>query len=1174
MSVATESPAQALRRLAAAAPGPPAEPYRNLEPFRFADAGILAARDREVERLVRLITMYRGVLLYGASGVGKTSVVNAGLLPRMLAEGLWPHRVRVAPRRGQELVLEAIGAADDGRDAFLPSAFSGADEHGRLVVSAGQFPRAVSAATEQGAILLVFDQFEELVTLFPHTAELRQAQDDIVQAIVTLLRGGAVEPGHDPREPRAMLPVKLLFSFREDYLAGLRLLLDAQPELVHQSLRLLPPPRSATTEIIRAPFVAFPGHYPRELSDAVATQIAVALADESDGDDLPLSELQIVCGRLWHDPDPSALLARRHVSGLVEDHLQDAVSKFEGEDRDAAIAVLSQLVTSSNTRNIVARADLVQRAHEMSTGLDPARIDAVIGRLDGESGLIESERRYDLDLYQITSEFLIPWISRQRAELAAVRERRVQEARLRRQQRLTAGVLGILVVIAVCAVLAVIEAVHAHHEQSVARTAQRQAVAQGRLAVAQGRRATDLGLATTAQTLLGARPDASLILALDAFGNDPGSDVAQTSIIAALTQAQRSGVTGILHGFGNTVTSVAFDPATGVLGSGSADGTIRLWNARTNTQVGAFAVPGDDGGIYSLAFSPDGRWLAAGGQSGTVWLWRVAAPGAPVWRQNFGQGQVNSIAFSPDGRWLAAAGLDRGIEMVRLSGGTPVGPLLGFDGASSVRSIAFSPDSQSLVSAGNDHLFARWRVATRRLDAALLEPAALYTVAFRPHTDEAFAGSLDGQIYAWNPADGAQATLADGAGPAINSIAFSPNGQTLAAGNAGDVVRLWNVAGRRVIGPALTGPEGIVTSVAFSPSGATLAAGSTDQTVQLWPIPVGNAFGSALTTGLGRVDSVAFGPGGRFAAGGRLIRLWSRSAGGLPSGATVDRTPPTERSIRTLAFDPVTGALASGHGGTVQLWSPSGRRVGAAIPDGRALVFSVAFSPDGRWLAAGGQGPIRVWRLVDGRPAGRPAQLGAGHDYSVTFSPDSGLLAAAGEDRTIRVWSIPSERLVDTLSGDSDAVFSLAFNDQGTLLASGSADDTVRLWNVHTGAEQGQALIGSHGYVRSVAFNPQGTILASGSDDGTIRLWNVRSGSAIGEPLSVNSSSIESVAFTPSGSDVVSGGVDGAVRTWPVPQLRLGPLRSTVCRLLGTGLSRAEWLQAATALPYEDPCGR
>ena len=351
MTVTPAEQSAELSIFAGASRAAPTEPYRGLEPLRFTDAGILAAREPEIERLVRLVTMYRGVLLYGESGSGKSSVVNAGLLPRLLEEQVWPHRVRVQPRAGEEFVLEPIRSSAADRDAYLPSAFGGAAPDGRLVLAAEAFVAAVTAAAEKGRVLLVFDQFEELVTLFEEAADGGDAQPRVVDAIIRLLRGRDV-------------PVKILFVFREDYLANLEPLLAEQPELADQSVRLVPPPVGAAVQIIRAPFVRFAKAYRRELSAELADRISASLEERSQSGRLNLSELQIVCVRLWHAQDPAALLDSRGVWGLLEDFLDERLSAFEGSFRDLAIVLLTRLVTSSGTRNVVSRDDLLAEAIE------------------------------------------------------------------------------------------------------------------------------------------------------------------------------------------------------------------------------------------------------------------------------------------------------------------------------------------------------------------------------------------------------------------------------------------------------------------------------------------------------------------------------------------------------------------------------------------------------------------------------------------------------------------------------------------------------------------------------------------------------------------------------------------------------------------------------------------
>ena len=216
----------------------PSAPYRGIEPFRFVDQPIFSGRTEEVRKLVRLITIYRGIYFYGESGAGKSSVINAGLIPALRDEGFVAERVRVQPIAGQALVIERIALTNEGVPPFLPSSFAAcADEKGpepaRVVLSVEEFIRCIEKTPipqRQGGIansaavpVLIFDQFEELITLFeeaPDSREkfnqAREIQGGVVEMLFALLG--------DPN-----LSIKLVFSFREDYLAKVSRRLAAAP---------------------------------------------------------------------------------------------------------------------------------------------------------------------------------------------------------------------------------------------------------------------------------------------------------------------------------------------------------------------------------------------------------------------------------------------------------------------------------------------------------------------------------------------------------------------------------------------------------------------------------------------------------------------------------------------------------------------------------------------------------------------------------------------------------------------------------------------------------------------------------------------------------------------------------------------------------------------------------
>ena len=446
----------------------PAEPFRGLEPFRFADAEILFARADEVRELVRSITIHRAVMLYGESGAGKSSLVNAGLLPAVLAAGFRPDRIRVQPRAGEELVVERVRIDDAGTE-YLPSSFSDAtrDAPSQVVLGVEAFVHRLDALSGEPLPLLVFDQFEELVTLFDGSPAGRALQAQICDMLVELIR-----------QPERQ--VKVLLVFREDYLAQLSTLLARCPALPEHGERLLAPPIEALPTILRGPFERHPEAYPARITPELAAQLQAEIELRSDGSRLNLSEIEIACLRLWRDPDPSALYASKRFDGLLADTLADVLESFTATQRDAAVALLGRMVTASGTRNVVSEDDLLEDVLT-NDGVSNDEAREVLGRLESER-IIRREARHRIYCYEIVSEFLVGSIvqrriAREAARAEAVRreeaERQLDVARQRsRRQRFTIGALALgvllLVALAVYAFQQKREASRALHRQQIA----------------------------------------------------------------------------------------------------------------------------------------------------------------------------------------------------------------------------------------------------------------------------------------------------------------------------------------------------------------------------------------------------------------------------------------------------------------------------------------------------------------------------------------------------------------------------------------------------------------------------------------------------------------------------------------------------------------------------------
>jgi hypothetical protein len=279
----------------------------------------------------------------------------------------------------------------------------------------------------------------------------------------------------------------------------------------------------------------------------------------------------------------------------------------------------------------------------------------------------------------------------------------------------------------------------------------------------------------------------------------------------------------------------------------------------------------------------------------------------------------------------------------------------------------------------------------------------------------------------------------------VSSVAFSPDGRSLASGSDDGTVKLWDVASGQEL-RTLSGHTSAVSSVAFSPDGRSLASGSEDYTVKLWDV----ASGQELRTLSGYTDytlSVTFSLDGRTLAFGsfEVVKLWDVASG---------------QELRTL----------SGH---------------------TAYVESVAFSPDGRTLACGSMdGTVKLWDVASGRELRTLSGNLYNPVWSVAFSPDGRSLASGSHDGTVKLWDVAGGQELRTLSGHTAYVLGVAFSPDGRSLASGSEDYTVKLWDVDSGQEL-RTLSGHISGVSSVAFSPDGCSLASGSHDGTVKLWGI-----------------------------------------------------------------------------------
>jgi WD40 repeat protein len=422
---------------------------------------------------------------------------------------------------------------------------------------------------------------------------------------------------------------------------------------------------------------------------------------------------------------------------------------------------------------------------------------------------------------------------------------------------------------------------------------------------------------------------------------------------------------------------------------------------------------------------------------------------------------------------------------------------------------------------------------------------SIESLAFSPDGHTLASGAEDHTVKLWDVASGRELRTLSGSDQ-VTAVAFSPDGRVLAAGSGDDAktfpragggkISLWDVATGREL-PTLRGHSAAVTSVAFSPDGSILASGGRDGAVKLWNL----ASGSELRTlgGSGQITSTAFSPDGRIVASAsdKTIKLWD-----VASGDEVGTLGGHSELVTSVAFSPDGSILASAsEDKTIRLWDVASRHQVDTLNGHSDRVTSVEFSPDGGILASGSRdGSVKLWDMA---PRGKVRTLAADSVIggSVAFSPDGKLLASSGLasggrpsggfSGVIKLWDVASRREPRVLSRHVDRVTSVAFSPDGKVIAS-AQDTTVKLLDRGSGHEL-RVLSGHVDEVTSVAVSLDGKVIASGSRDDTVRLWDVASGREL-RTLSGHTDGVTSVAFSPDGKMIASGSRDDTVKLWDV----------------------------------------
>lgn len=1003
-------------------------PYVGLRPFEEEHRAYFFGRERDQRLIIANLLAAPLTILYGASGVGKSSVLMAGVIPQL-------HRDR--PRT--PVILFRDWARPDYAEALAAQCVEAAwatavnQPKPSLSLPLDEILRECGEAAK-ATVLVIFDQFEEYFLYNPKTSE----RDSFEVAFARAVNRDEVDVG-------------FLIALREDGLTKLDRFQERIPNLLGNRLCLNHLGKAGAKTAICEPLRVWnetdgAGQPAMSIEDALVeeliTQVGIGKVTvsraggsggrsgiDADEDLIEAPFLQLVLTRLWAEErrrgstvlQLSTLSKLDGAEAIVRSHLDDAMRELDEPAKAACARIFDRLVTPSGAKIACSESDLLAFAGPLAAHVPlRALCDARYRILRATAG---SPDRADETHYEIFHDVLAPAILDWRARFVAAEEqaKALQVARDEASRKFARR--GLVVVSALLAF----------------------ALTGWGMAFYKLRAVNWILTGEQASKLVTTEPREALWMAVDAAEDlYRPLEQAPPALEDALRRTVQPGMNQELQ-LENDVYGVAYHPTQPLLAVGTQN-EAQLWQLSPGGAAHPIRrfVTDEKAKVWRLAFVGGGERLVTSAGK-TVYLWDVADPTTPLARFDNGSYIYSALAVSRDGRLLAVSGnpksaADRAIKIWTLDppSAEPIATIP-LDGAW-VMGLDFSPDGCCIATAAVERGSKGrswnevWSIATGARILSLPCNGAGDAVAFMPDGKALVTAGRDGLARILRPASGDLATLLAERAMQPPSAA-TPEAQAAATEcpQPPPETLPWTVQ-------VLAGHEDRLRDVAVSPDGLRIASSSADRTLRIWDAETGEIL-FTFPGHAGWVEGITFSPDSRFvvsASRDDTVRLWN----------------------------------VVGHTGSVN---------GVAFShDGKRLA------------TASGDRTVRIWNVEAGRPTLSRVLSGYDEAvFRVAFSRDGTRLATADFDSEARLWDVASGQEVRRFVGHRDQLRDVAFDDSGALLLTASADGTARLWQIDGGSDPVATVSHEGGQVFSAFFDPRGDAFITGGEDGFIRRWDL-----------------------------------------------------------------------------------
>ncbi len=1092
-------------------------PYVGLRPFYHTDRKFFFGRESSIRIITSNLHASPFTIMYGDSGVGKSSVLMAGVLPQLKNSG----QIAIIYREWQKtnFITRIKSQLIDAYNEFSDEPYE-LDPY-ETDIPLNELVFDISQKRNQ-PVFIVLDQFEEYF-VYDYSENNILFESELAKLV-----------------NRPEIQASVLLIIREDNLSKIDQFRTRIPNLLGNTLQISNLDSTAAERAIKEPLKVFNDEsylsYPIDIQEELVAEIinqvqsgAVQISEVSGAggiDEVKKKKkietpfLQLVLMKLWEteiDQGSSVLRLSTLINlggaqEIVRSHLKDTMESLKLEEKEVCAELFDRFVTPSGTKIACTKNDLRKWSGSLSNHLDSTLNTLTKARI---LKLISTDKGpKDSDSYEIYHDVLALAVLSWKTKYAQDKETEAAEKRAEDESKRSLKLKRILVSMAIISVIAISAAGYA--------------LVQRNSAIMQSIFSSSRELATSAYGSLRFDPELGILLSLQSARSTYDYDGTITpeseEVLRAAIRASRIRKTITGHEAG--IYSGVFSPDGSLIATASEDSTARIWIASSGEEL--LKLSGHQDQVMAVSFSQDGKFLATASIDSTVILWDVET-GNRIRTFEGHAGYVVGVTFSPNDSLLATASFDRTARIWDVRTGEV---LREFRGHSDwVRSVDFFPDGKRLLTTSKDQYGAIWHLDSIR-------PIRV----FDGHTEEIIGGAidpagnrvatagLDRTAIIWDANTGQRLSTLRGHTSTIWQVAFDPNNRFIATASLDSKIKLWRIDGEEIAN--FGGHTNQVFDVSFSPDGELMVSSSRDGTAKIWR--TASSGEELLTLPVSDIPEKAYDIHFSPTIDNRLLlvgidvndfhsKVYDSKTGNLLFGldsydAQYSKNGEeivglTYNSYRKkiefwnagnsenlsefpfegqqFALHPFQRELLSVKGDTLNLYNIDTGDTLLTLPTEQYTINNAAFNRFGSVIASLSPWSVILWDVNSGQEL---IKLEDRREYTaISFSPTSDQIAIGHHSGAVAIMDyMDSTNTMLDLYGHRSIVKDVKFSPNGLWVASASSDGTIKLWDASTG--QNLLNIRNDGFGRGalrIAISADSRLLAVLNFDKTVNIFTL-----------------------------------------------------------------------------------